>query len=156
MTVVVRAVSVADGKAARQSLAELMDKTRANPILIRLAWHDSGSYSADVKDQPWPKPGGATASIRFRPELGYGANNGLDIALGLLQPIKDAFPSMSWADVIQLASVVAVEHAGGPHIPLRLGRMDAASPEDCTPDGRLPVSWPGGRQALSLLLLSPP
>ena len=34
-----------------------------------------------------------------------------------------------------MASAVAVELAGGPHIPLRYGRMDAESPEDCTPDG---------------------
>lgn len=108
--------------------------------LNRLAWHDSGSFSAEAKDQPWPKPGGATGSIRFKPELGYGANNGLDIALNLLQPLKIEFPELGWADLIQLASAVAIEHAGGPHIPLRLGRLDAQGPDDCTPDGRLPAA----------------
>jgi L-ascorbate peroxidase len=134
------AASTQDVEKARQSLTKLMDSTHANPIMIRLAWHDSGSYSADAKDQPWPKPGGATASIRFKPELGYGANNGLDIALNLLGPIKDEFPEMSWADLIQLSSAVGIEHAGGPHIPLRIGRLDAQSSEDCTPDGRLPAA----------------
>lgn len=92
-----------------------------------------------AKEQSWPKPGGATASIRFRPELGYGANAGLDSALELLKPVKEKCPDVSWADIIQLASSEAIEHAGGPQIPLRLGRRDAASAEDCTPDGRLPV-----------------
>lgn len=67
---VVMAVSTEQVKAVRQKLNTLLDSTHANPILIRLAWHDSGSYSADAKDEPWPKPGGATASIRFKPELG--------------------------------------------------------------------------------------
>jgi L-ascorbate peroxidase len=125
-------------------LATLIGETHCNPLLVRLAWHDSGSYDKDVQE-PWPKPGGATASIRFRPELGYPANAALDTALELLKPIKEAVPDLGWADLIQLASVVAIERAGGPTIPLRLGRMDAASPEDCTPDGRLPAGaapWP--------------
>ena len=37
---------------------------------------------------------------------------------------------------------MSIEQAGGPHIPLRLGRMDATSGEDCTPDGRLPAAAP--------------
>jgi L-ascorbate peroxidase len=57
-----------------------------------------------------------------------------------LEPIKEANPDVSWADLIQLASAVAIEHANGPHIPLRLGRRDAAGPEDCTPDHRLPAA----------------
>ena len=107
--------------------------------VIRLAWHDSGSYSKDVPGE-WPAQGGATASIRFKPELGYGANNGLDSALKLLEPIKEAHPNVSWADLIQLANAVAIEHAGGPHIPLRCGRKDAPGPEACTEDGRLPAA----------------
>ena len=42
---------------------------------------------------------------------------------------------MSYADLFQMASAVAVEVAGGPHIPLRYGRLDADCPEHCTPDG---------------------
>lgn len=58
----------------------------------------------------------------------------------LITPVKEAFPELGWADLIQLASAVAVEEAGGPHIPLRLGRKDAESEEHCTPDGRLPAA----------------
>jgi L-ascorbate peroxidase len=137
---IVHAASTQDGQKAREALTKLMDSTRCNPILIRLAWHDSGTYSVEAKDQPWPKPGGATASIRFKPELGHAANNGLDIALNLLNPIKEEVPDMSWSDLIQLGSAVAIEHAGGPHVPLRFGRLDAQSGDDCTPDDRLPVS----------------
>lgn len=45
---------------------------------------------------------------------------------------------MSYADLFQLASALAIEEAGGPFIPLRVGRKDAADGSDCTPDGRLP------------------
>lgn len=50
---------------------------------------------------------------------------------------------MGYADVFQLASATAIELAGGPKIPLRFGRRDAATEEDCVPEGRLP----GGQQA---------
>lgn len=130
-------------QAARVRLNKLFDETHCEPIIIRLAWHDAGSFSvAASKEYGWPRAGGATASIRFNPELGYGANVGLDIALKLLGPIKEEFPDLSWADLIQLASVQAIEHAGGPHIPLRLGRLAASSPEECAPDGRLPSGAP--------------
>lgn len=115
-----------------------------------LAWHDSGTYSTEAaKTLPFPKAGGATASIRFKPEMSHGANAGLPLALKLITPVKEAFPELGWADLIQLASVVAIETAGGPFIPLRLGRKDAESEEHCTPDGRLPSAaapFPAGEQ----------
>ena len=43
-------------------------------------------------------------------------------------------PDLSWADLIQLGSVVAIKEAGGPFIPLRLGRLDATE-AGCTPGG---------------------
>lgn len=115
----------------RTSLKELYSTTPCMPIMVRLAWHDAGTYN--VKDGT----GGANASIRFMPEAGHGANNGLNIARDLLQPIKDKFPQISYADLYQLASVVGIEYAGGPVIPFRMGRVDAME-MDCTPDGRLP------------------
>lgn len=101
------------------------------PIMVRLAWHDAGTYNATEKT------GGANGSIRFNPEKSHGANSGLNIAMDLLQPIKDKYPNMSYADLYQLASVQAIEFSGGPKIPFRMGREDA-SEADCTPDGRLP------------------
>ncbi|CAN8063184.1 unnamed protein product [Agarophyton chilense] len=116
---------------ARQMLTELFQHNPCMPIMVRLAWHDAGSYSKE------DGTGGANATIRFSPEADLPANKGLHIARDLLQPIKDAVPSMSHADLYQLASVVAVQFAGGPSIPFRLGRKDKLAP-DCSPDGRLP------------------
>lgn len=33
---------------------------------------------------------------------------------------------------------LVLQLAGGPHIPLRYGRTDAATEEECAPEGRLP------------------
>lgn len=122
---------------AYEDVKRLIATTKANPILVRLGWHDSGTYSKDVQE-PWPAPGGATSSIRFQPELGHGANAGLQAAIDLLEPIHERFPLVSYADLYQMASAAAIELAGGPRIPLRYGRLDAADPSGCTPDGRLP------------------
>lgn len=115
----------------RQALHALYKQTPCMPIMVRLAWHDAGTY----KDAD--KTGGANASIRFTPESGHGANNGLRVARDLLQPIKDSHPHISYADLFQLASVEAIEFSGGPAIPFRMGRVDVKDVA-CTPDGRLP------------------
>jgi len=82
---------------------------------VRLAWHDSGTFDKDVKGE-WPAAGGATGSIRFEPEILHGANAGLAGAIALLEPVKEAFPDMSYADIFQMASARAIELAGGPKI----------------------------------------
>ena len=101
------------------------------PIIVRLAWHDAGSYSAE------DGTGGANAAIRFPPESEFAANKGLDKARDWLEPIKQQLPDVTYADLYQLASVVAIEFAGGPNIPFRFGRKDVTA-EACSPDGRLP------------------
>jgi len=120
----------------KSRLIQLYRDTPCMPIMVRLAWHDAGTYDA-ASDT-----GGPNASIRFEPESGHGANNGLRWAMNKLEPLKAAFPEMSYADLYQLASVVAVEFCGGPAIPFRLGRTDAL-PSSCTPDGRLPDATKG-------------
>ena len=117
--------------AVRAELSKLYDSTPCMPIMVRIGWHDAGTYN--VHDDT----GGANASIRFAPESGHGANNGLEVARNLLDPIKKQFPEISHADLYQLASVHAIEYSGGPKIPFRMGRVDATE-ADCTPDGRLP------------------
>lgn len=57
----------------------------------------------------WPKCGGANGSIRFDPEIAHGANAGLKNALALLEPVKEKFPEIGYADLFQLASATAVE-----------------------------------------------
>lgn len=115
--------------ACKKELMEFIDKTNCAPILIRLAWHDSGNYDKRISE--WPARGGANASIRFEPEIGYGANAGLFKALGYLKPFKAKFTSVSFADLIQMASACSVEVTGGPVIPLRYGRVDAADASAC-------------------------
>lgn len=133
-------------KGAKADLVELIDRTKAHAVLIRLGWHDAGNFDKNIT-APWPAAGGATGSIRFAKELGHGANAGLAKIVALLQPIKDKYPEVSYADLFQLASATAVELAGGPKIPLKLGRLDAPSEDDVPPEGRLPAGgapYPNG------------
>lgn len=123
---------------ARNDLAALVKSKFCNPILVRLAWHDAGTYNKDISE--WPQCGGANGSIRFKPEIDHAANAGLANALKLLEPIKEKYPEVSYADIFQMASAVAIEVAGGPKIPVRYGRMDASGPEDSPPEGNLPAA----------------
>ena len=91
-----------------------------------MGWHDAGTYDSNIKE--WPKRGGANGSLRFEVELKHAANAGLSLLLGLgfrvvligsssglanalnlLQPIKDRYPGITYADLFQLASATAVE-----------------------------------------------
>ncbi|KAG6512547.1 hypothetical protein ZIOFF_030672 [Zingiber officinale] len=44
----------------------------------------------------------------------------------LLEPIKEKFPILTYADLYQLAGVVAIEVTGGPEIPFHPGREDTS------------------------------
>ena len=35
-------------RACKKELEEMIDKTNAHPILVRLAWHDAGTYVQDT------------------------------------------------------------------------------------------------------------
>lgn len=103
---------------------------------MRLGWHDAGTYDRNIKE--WPQRGGANGSLRFDVELKHGANagtvfnisqyppfvpyecavnnlssvgilKGLINALKLVQPIKDKYPNITYADLFQLASATAIE-----------------------------------------------
>lgn len=78
--------------------------------------------------------------MKHHQELSHGANNGLDIAVRLLEPIKEQFPMLSYADFYQLAGVVAVEVTGGPEVPFHSGREDK---NEVPPEGRLPDATKG-------------
>ncbi|RWV90676.1 hypothetical protein GW17_00047102 [Ensete ventricosum] len=131
---------------ARRKLRGLIAEKNCAPIMLRLAY------------------------ASFAAELAHGANNGLDIALRLLEPIKEQFPTLSFADFYQvlppfdlpvqifktedtavstlvlhsttwqLAGVVAVEVTGGPEIPFHPGREDKTQPPE---EGRLPDATKG-------------
>lgn len=55
----------------------------------------------------------------------------------MLTPFKEKYPAISWADMLQMASVVAIEIAGGPIISIRYGRIDVENREMCQPSGPL-------------------
>jgi len=139
------AESEVDVKAVRADIAKLLDREGYDdgsygPLLIRLAWHAAGTFCAADGS------GGSNgATIRFHPEANYGANAGLAIARNLLEPIKQKYPALSYADLYTLAGVVACEEMGGPTIPWRGGRTDAADGRKCTPDGRLPDAAQGAQ-----------
>ncbi|EFQ99651.1 cytochrome c peroxidase [Nannizzia gypsea CBS 118893] len=102
------------------------------PVLVRLAWHASGTYCKDTKT------GGSNgATMRFDPEAGHGANAGLKTARDFLEPVKAKFPWISYSDLWTLAGACAIQELQGPTIPWRPGRKDNEA-SACTPDGRLP------------------
>jgi len=77
--------------------------------------------------------------MRFEPECSDAANAGLDKARAFLEPIKEKFPDVSYADIWIFAGLVALEEMGGPHIEMRWGREDLDQGSDKIPEnGRLP------------------
>ncbi|OCH93733.1 cytochrome c peroxidase [Obba rivulosa] len=109
------------------------------PVLLRLAWHSSGTYDKDTNT------GGSNyATMRFEPEALHGANAGLQIARELMEKVKKEFPWISYGDLWTLGGVCAVQEMGGPKIPWRPGRIDGFQVQ-CTPDGRLPDATQGAQ-----------
>ncbi|KAL6707162.1 heme peroxidase [Coniothyrium glycines] len=102
------------------------------PVLLRLAWHASGTF-----DKLTGTGGSNGATMRFAPEGDHGANAGLKAARDFLEPVKEQFPWISYSDLWILAGVCAIQEMQGPKIPYRAGRSDR-DVSFCTPDGRLP------------------
>ncbi|KAF9687197.1 hypothetical protein SADUNF_Sadunf02G0068600 [Salix dunnii] len=127
-------------KSAREDIKELLKSKSCHPILVRLGWHDAGTYNKNIEE--WPRRGGANGSLRFDIELKHAANAGLVNALNLIKPIKDKYSGVTFADLFQLASATAIEEAGGPKIPMKYGRVDVSAPDGCPEEGRLPAAGP--------------
>jgi cytochrome c peroxidase len=130
-----------DLKQVKDAIVDLIEKdsevrgdgTALYGTMIRLAWHAAGTYSCTEKN------GGSNGALqRFEPECSWGANAGLKLARDKLEPIKQQFPDMSYADLYTYAGIVAVEASGGPSVPFRVGRTDATDGSASPPDGRLP------------------
>lgn len=120
-------VNVIEQEDARRS-----DGTGIGPTFVRLAWHQSGTYSKH------DATGGSNgAYMRYNPECNWGANAGLGIARAMLEPVKAKHPHLSYADLWVFASKVAIEEMGGPVIPFTPGRTDDHK-GTTVPDGRLP------------------
>ncbi|KAL7544207.1 hypothetical protein ACHAWF_007586, partial [Thalassiosira exigua] len=118
------AASDVDYDAVRAELRRIMDNPSWDdgslaPILIRLAWHSSGTYDAAAGT------GGSNgAGMRFATEAADPENAGLEVARAFLEPVKSMFPDVSYSDLWILAAYVGLEHTGGPIVPFRPGRVD--------------------------------
>lgn len=132
-------ITIADYAQVREAIAELLDVEGYDdgsygPLLVRLAWHTSGTY-----DKQTGTGGSNGATMRFAPESEWGANAGLKVARDLLEPVKKKYPWISYADLWTLSGAVAIEEMGGPSIPWRPGRSDKEEASHVPlPDGRLP------------------
>merc|ERR1719464_64043 len=137
-------VTQTDIDSAQSMIEGIIKEKNCGPVFVRLAWHDSGTFDISLTDsEEWPKAGGAIGSIRFDPEINHSANAGLAGAVKLLEPVKKAYPDVSYADIFQMASARSIEMAGGPKIDMKYGRVDATSPEQCSPEGNLPDAEAG-------------
>jgi len=132
-----------DYNAVRKDIKAVLDDKNWDdgswgPVLLRLAWHASGTY-----DRATGTGGSDGATMRFAPEANFGANAGLANARARLEKIKSKYPGLSYADLWTLAGVVAIEEMGGPTISWRPGRSDKPDGKSCPPDGRLPDASKG-------------
>jgi len=124
--------------------ADEYDDGSYGPVILRLAWHASGTYDKDSKT------GGSNyATMRFEPESLHGANVGLNIARDLMEKVKREFPWISYGDLWTLAGVAAIQEMAGPKIPWRAGRIDGFAVH-ATPDGRLPDATQGADHLRSI------
>ncbi|KAI9140769.1 mitochondrial putative cytochrome c peroxidase [Paraphysoderma sedebokerense] len=115
------------------------DDGSIGPVLVRLAWHASGTY-----DKKTRTGGSDGATMRFAPESSDPANAGLEHARAFLEPIKKKHPWISYADLWTLSGVVAIEALGGPKVPWKPGRSDKpVSTKEIPPNGRLPDAAQG-------------
>eukprot|EP01123_Difflugia_compressa_P013103 TRINITY_DN5886_c0_g1_i1.p1 TRINITY_DN5886_c0_g1~~TRINITY_DN5886_c0_g1_i1.p1 ORF type:complete len:315 (-),score=68.14 TRINITY_DN5886_c0_g1_i1:124-1068(-) len=107
------------------------------PILVRLAWHESGTYCKYCQ-----RIGGPHSLMRYPAQAADPADNGLYTARDPLETIitQGKFNmTITKADFWQFAGDVALEYMGGPHVIFRPGREDwdesQITPFDRLPDG---------------------
>ncbi|MCJ1335412.1 hypothetical protein MMC09_000682 [Bachmanniomyces sp. S44760] len=127
-----------DFDAVRADIVKLMhqpeyDDGSAGPVLVRLAWHSSGTY-----DEETDTGGSNGAGMRYEAEGGDPANAGLQHARVFLEPVKAKHSWITYADLWTLAGVVAVKEMGGPDIEWKGGRTDYVDDSKLPPHGRLP------------------
>jgi len=129
-------------------IAALIKEKNCAPILVRLAWHDAGTYDQQSNT------GGPRAAQRFDiGESQHAANNGLGISRKLLRPLARKYCEtdiISVADLWALAATVAIKVSGGPDIPFRFGRRDIKDAMECVEDGRLPDAKQGVKHVRSV------
>ncbi|PPD92713.1 hypothetical protein GOBAR_DD10345 [Gossypium barbadense] len=141
---------------ARRDLRALIAFNNCAPIMLRLAYFfffflsflESATsiiekkieFSRDRTYDVSTKTGGPNGSIRNEEEYTHGSNNGLKIAIDFCEEVKAKHHNITYADLYQLAGVVAVEVTGGPTIDFVPGRKDS---DICPKEGRLPNATKG-------------
>ncbi|MCJ1485161.1 hypothetical protein MMC06_005334 [Schaereria dolodes] len=127
-----------DFEAVQKDIVKLLhqpeyDDGSAGPVLVRLAWHSSGTYDAETDT------GGSNgAGMRYESEGGDPANAGLQHARVFLEPVKEKHSWITYADLWILGGVVAIKEMGGPTINFLGGRTDFVDDSKLPPRGRLP------------------
>lgn len=104
------------------------------PLLVRLAWHNSGSY--DQHDKTESKGGSFAGTMRFTKEQKDPENAGLKLAMEFLEEFLGKY-DISHGDLYTLGGVVAIQEMAGPKIKWRPGRLDLDA-EVTPPYHRLP------------------
>ncbi|MCJ1311805.1 hypothetical protein MMC25_005478 [Agyrium rufum] len=127
-----------DFNAVRRDIAALLhqpeyDDGSAGPVLVRLAWHSSGTY-----DEETDTGGSNGAGMRYEAEGGDPANAGLQHARVFLETVKSKHPWITYADLWSLGGVVALKEMGGPDVEWKGGRTDYVDDSKLPPRGRLP------------------
>lgn len=97
---------------------------------IKLAWQCAATFRRSDYQ------GGCNgARVRFDPQASWPVNRGMNAVLDVLHPVKDAFPTLTWADLIVFAAHVAIADAAAAAAapapnPFCPGRSDALPDED--------------------------
>jgi len=139
---------VANLRRAWEDCTTLVHEKPCAPIIVRLAWHEAGTYDAKLKN------GGAIGTIIYPSELRHPNDAGLDGAVELLRPLHAANPEVSWAVslllllAVVLASDLALLLAGGTGPALgrsgevfRQGRPPGHPEVFASTEPALPLEW---------------
>ena len=108
------------------------------PLFVRMAWHSAGTYRiADGRG------GAGSGQQRFAPLNSWPDNVNLDKARRLLWPIKQKYGrKISWADLLILASNVALDSMGFKTFGFGGGRADVWEPDE-SPFWGAETTWLG-------------